>query len=100
MQKTVNSRNHSLVLFDPKIGSLSGATTLGQSGPGSEVNEGVLQIPQSSSITIRLLSIISSTLVEVSYPCAERQSVYSTAPDDWANLVNNTWRVSGKLDIS
>ena len=30
---------------------LSGATTLGQSGPGNDSNEGVLCIPQSSSIT-------------------------------------------------
>ena len=32
--------------------TLSGATTLGQSGPGSDGNEGVLRIPQSSSITV------------------------------------------------
>ena len=31
--------------------TLSGATTLGQSGPGSDGNEGVLLISQSSSIT-------------------------------------------------
>ena len=31
--------------------ALSGATTLGHSGPGSDDNEGVLHIPQSSSIT-------------------------------------------------
>ena len=31
--------------------ALSGATTPGQSGPGSNGNEGVLHIPQSSSIT-------------------------------------------------
>ena len=51
MQKTLNSRNHGLVLFDPKIGLLSGATTPDQSGPGNNGNEGVLCIPQSSSIT-------------------------------------------------
>ena len=34
----------------------SGATTLGQSGHGSNVNEGVLCIPQSSIITGALLS--------------------------------------------
>ena len=39
-----------LVLFNPLIGPLSGATTPGQSGPGSNGNEGVLRIPQSSSI--------------------------------------------------
>ena len=43
MQKNVNSRNHGLVL--------SGATTPGQSGPGSDGNKGVLHILQSYSIT-------------------------------------------------
>ena len=36
--------------------TLSGATTLGQSGSGSKRNEGVLSIPQSSSITGASLS--------------------------------------------
>ena len=31
--------------------TLSGATTLDQSGPGRNGNEGILRIPQSSSIT-------------------------------------------------
>ena len=31
--------------------ALSGATNPGKSGPGSDGNEGVLHIPQSSSIT-------------------------------------------------
>ena len=39
MQKKVNSKNHSLVLFN------QGATTPGQGGPGSDSNEGVLCIP-------------------------------------------------------
>ena len=39
-----------LVLFKPIYRTLSGATTPGQSGPGSNGNEGVLRIPQSSSI--------------------------------------------------
>ena len=34
--------------------TLSGATTLGQSGPGSDGNEGVLHIPQTFSITVIL----------------------------------------------
>ena len=46
MQKTVKSRNHDLVLFNPYIEPLSGGTTLGQSGPGSDGNEGVLHILQ------------------------------------------------------
>ena len=35
----------------PKDKTLLGAITSGLSGPGSNVNEGVLHIPQSSSIT-------------------------------------------------
>ena len=37
--------------IQPVDGSLSGATIPGQSGPWSDVNEGVLRIPQSPSIT-------------------------------------------------
>ena len=51
MEKTVKSRKHDLVLFNPWIGPLSGAATPDQSGPGSDGNKGVLRIPQSSSIT-------------------------------------------------
>ena len=76
-----------LVLFNPYIGPLSGATTLGQSGPGSNGNEGVLRFPQSSSIAGTspsdcLVSYPGHSLG--SYPSAEVQSVYSTAPADWA----------------
>ena len=42
--------------------TLSVATTMSQSGPGNDGNEGVLHIPQSSSITIRLFSVISLPL--------------------------------------
>ena len=82
MQKTVSS-NYGLVLFNPLIGPVSGVTTLGPSGPGSDGNKGVLHIPQYYlNFTIRLFSVISRTLVGVgSYPSAEKQSVYSTAPD-------------------
>ena len=71
--------------------ALSDATTLGQSGPGSDGNEGVLHIPKSSSITGT-----SPSDCLVSYPghslgggyaSAEAQlvySVYSTVPGDWA----------------
>ena len=48
--KTVNSKP-GLVLFNPYIGSLSSATTSGQSGPGSDGNKEFLRIPQSPSIT-------------------------------------------------
>ena len=68
--------------------TLSGATTSGLSGPGSDGNEGVLRIPQSSSITWAspsdcLISYPGHSLVG-SYPSAEKQSVYSTSPADWA----------------
>ena len=45
MQKSVQWKKHGLVLFNPQIGTLSDATTPGQSGPGSDGNEGVLRIP-------------------------------------------------------
>ena len=68
--------------------TLSCANTLGQSGPGSDANKGVLHIPQSFSITGTTLSdcLVSyprHSLGE-SYPSAEKQSVYSTAPANWA----------------
>ena len=73
---------------------LSGATTLGQIGPGSDGNEGVLYIPPKLQhywkISIRLFSVISRTLVGGSYPSAEKPLVYSTAPADWTIL----WMVS------
>ena len=90
MQKTVNSGNHVLVLFDPLIGPLSGATTPCLSGPGSDGNEGVPRIPKSSSITgtspSNFLCHIEDTRFGVSYPSAEKQTVFSTAPPNWANV--------------
>ena len=67
--------------------TLSGAITPGQSGPGSDGNEGELHIPQSTSITGTspsdfLVSYLEHSL-EGSYPSAEKQSVYSTASADW-----------------
>ena len=70
--------------------ALSDATTPGQSGPGSNSNEGVLHISQSSSITGTspsdcLVSYPGHLLREVgSYLSAEEQSVYSAVPADWA----------------
>ena len=63
------------------------ATTLGQSGPGNDGNEGILYIPKSSCITEALPSDCL-----VSYPghslneSAEMQSVYSTAPTNWTYI--------------
>ena len=73
--------------------TLSGATTLGLSGPGSNGNEGVLHIPQSSHITG---TSPSDCLMSYpghffcggggSYPSAEMQLVYSTATADWTTI--------------
>ena len=56
------------MLFNP------GATSLGQSGPGSDGNEEVLRIPQISSITGTSPSYPGQG---GSYFSAEKQSVYS-----------------------
>ena len=75
---------------------LSGVTTPGQSWPGSEENEEVLRIPQSSSITgispsDCLVSYAGDLLVgSGTYPCAEMRSVYSTVPVDWASKFNDS----------
>ena len=75
-------------------GPISDATTPGQSGPGSDGNEVVLCIPQSSSITgASLLNCIMSypghSLGEP-YPSTETKSVYSTALPNWTSKkVNN-----------
>ena len=62
--------------------ALSGATIPDQSGPGSNGNEAVLCILQSSIITGILLSdcLVSDPgySLGMSYPSAEVQSVYST----------------------
>ena len=69
------------------VRTLSGATTPGQSGPGSDGNKGVFRITQSSSITIRLLRVISRhSLVGGSYFAALIRSVYSTASTDRATV--------------
>ena len=67
--------------------ALSGVNNPGQSRPGSNDNEGVLRIPQSSSITETSNCFGSYAVHSLgeSYPSAE--SVYSTAPTDWANFI-------------
>ena len=71
--------------------SLPGATISGQGGPGSDVNDGVICILQSSSIigtspSDCLVSYPGHSLGGRSYPSAEVQSVYSTAPVDRVKL--------------
>ena len=62
--------------------TLSGTTTRGHSGPKSDGNEGVLHIPQRSSITGTSLSdclvLYSGHSLAGSYSSAAVQSVYST----------------------
>ena len=77
--------------------TLPGTTTLGQSGPGSDGSDGLFHVPKSSSITGTspsdcLVSYPGHSLVE-SYPSAEMQLVYLTAPVDWAVF----WRVQNLI---
>ena len=69
--------------------ALSGATIPGQSGPGSNVNEGVLHIPQISKAGASpsdCLELYPDTLWGSS-PSAEIQSVYSTALPEWVETI-------------
>ena len=66
---------------------LTGTSSAGQSGPGSNSNEWVLHIPQSSKAgTLPSDDFVSYSgyLLVGSYPSAEMHSVYSTASADWA----------------
>ena len=67
--------------------ALSGATIPGQSGPGSNNNEGVLCIPQSSSITGTSPSdcLVSYPGLSLGGGLTPLLSVYFTAPANWAN---------------
>ena len=70
---------------------LSGATTPGQSGPGSNGNEEALPIPKSSCITEALpsdcLMLYHGHSLRESYFSAEMQSMYSTIPGDGTTLI-------------
>ena len=74
--------------IQPISRALSDAIIPGQSEPGSNGNEGVLFIPQSSNITRTSPSdgLVSYPGLSsgVGYPSAEVLSVYSIAPADWA----------------
>ena len=68
--------------------TLSGATSLAQSGPGSDDNEGVPHIPQSSSITGTSPSdcLVSWTLVGGwVLPLCRGEVSCNIAPADWAS---------------
>ena len=72
---------HSLFLLDPEIGPYQGFTTPGQSGPWSNGNEGVLRIPQRSSVTEAspsdYLVLYPGISLGESYHSAAKLSVYS-----------------------
>ena len=71
--------------------TISGATTLGLNGSGSYSVERVLRIPPNSSITgaspSKCFVLYPGHSFRGSYASAEIQSVYSTAPDNWATRV-------------
>ena len=79
-------------LFALNLGrTLTGATTLGLIGAGSDGNEGALHTPINWSITRSspsdcLLSYAGHSLKAGSYSSTEIQSVNCTAPADWATL--------------
>ena len=86
-QLSINAHFSSICAIDR---TLSGTTTPAQSGSGSDGNEELLHIPQSFNITgisssDDLMSYPGHSLRCGSYPSAERESVYSTAPADLAN---------------
>ena len=66
----------------------SGPTNPRQSGPGSDGNEGEPRIPQYSNITGAMTSdcLVSYPGQGRSYPSVMMQSVYSTAPANWASI--------------
>ena len=72
--------NSSIWLMDQI--ELSGATTTGKNGPGSNGNEEVLCFSQSPSITG--VSPSDCLVSYLGHSFAEMQSVYSTAPANWA----------------
>ena len=88
--------------------TLSVATTLGQSGPENNGNEGVPCITQISDITgtstSDCLQSYTGHSLSVSYSSVEKQSVYSTAPADRTrngmNPVISKYRVSSWADCS
>ena len=86
----------------PIDSTLTGATTPGQSGPGSDGNKRVLGIPQNSSITGALPSdslvpYLGHSLRE-SYPSPEMQSGYKVAPAGKASWDRYAWICNCNLE--
>ena len=92
---------HTVCAIRPIDRTMSGATTPSQRGPGSNGNEGVLYIPQISKAEASLSDVLMSypghSWREGSYPSAEMQSVYSTAPANWA--IFDPWFESYQIQL-
>ena len=84
--KTIHFNMSKQLFIWPLDSTISGVTTPGQNGPGSNGNKGVLCIPQSSSITgstaWNVLVSYSGHLLGEFHPSAKIQSVYFTNPVD------------------
>ena len=85
IQFSINTQFSSISFIER---SLSGVTTSGLSGPGSDGNQGVVHIPKSCSMTRTSPSdcLVSYPVHSLrgSYPSGRMQSVYFTGPADWA----------------
>ena len=84
--------------------SLTSTTTPAQSGPGTNGNQGVLDIAQSSNITGAspsnyLVSYLGQSL-GVAYSSAEMQSLNYAASADWVNEDTRKKSVCGSSNIS
>ena len=94
---------HTVFSIWPIHRTLSGASTPGQSGPGSNSNEEVLHVSQISkagaSPSDNLVSYPGHSLAGGgSYPSTEMQSVCSTAPADWAVKQKRTIKIIFKFE--
>ena len=76
---------HSLVLFDPQIEPYQVLPLRAKVNQGAIAMKGYSVFSKAPwNLTIRLFSVIFKTLVRRSYPSAQKRSVYSTAPANWA----------------
>ena len=94
---------HSVWMSNNSIRPISGATTPGQNGPGSDGNEGVFHIPQSSCITgaspsDSLESYPRHSLRGQFYLSAEMRSVYFISPADLAAVARG--RIIGFIPLA
>ena len=77
--------------------TLSGATTPGQSGYGSDDNEAILRIPQ---ITIRLFSVVSKTLVGETLPLFRVAVSVFYSPSQRGNISGDITSLTVELKVT